>query len=694
MVANFATEGSTGASFTRVTAAPEFQMGLRQRGTNSRDYIYVRANGAIAAAASCKVTGADDLWQAVSGAGQHVADVAFADGEYGWVRQRFSLPDEADEVDFDDAATGWGVDDLQAAIEYINDNFSVDTHTHALDDLSDVSAATPSVNDVIAWDGAAWANTQRVRLVSQLGDVTLTGLAANEVMVWNGAAWANEADNAHMHTLSDIADAGTLAGLDSVSNGNWSGTDLAVLNGGTGASVASDARTNLGVAIGSDVQAWDAVLDSLAANADTSGALEKTGTDTVATYTVTAFGKTILDDSTAGAVRTTLGLGALAVEDSVGSGLIDNNAVTNVELADMGEATLKGRQAASGTGNPQDLSAAQARTILNVEDGADVTDAANVDAAGATMNADTSLAGNGYFLDEDNFASNAATKVASQQSIKAYVDAAAAAASVQDGDYGDITVSGSGAAWAIDNDVVTNAKLANMTQATIKGRASGAGSGDPTDLSAAQARTILNVEDGADVTDEANVTDALDGATLTDVGTPTGGDLILLQDASDSKNLKVAQFSTFGGGGGSGGLYLQEQFDTLITDFTSSSSTWTAVTGLAATITCASALNSVEIDVNMVVGTTASAPVMIRVVRDSTVVMPARTDDEDQHWADQPQNNTGRTCSLGLRDTPGDTSGHTYQVQIRTASGTARVNHTNSGAKSIASIRLREIDNT
>lgn len=57
-----------------------------------------------------------------------------------------------------------------------------------------------------------------------------------------------------------------------------------------------------------------------------------------------------------------------------------------------------------------------------IEAGADVTDATNVDAAGATMNSDTSLVGNGYFLDEDNMASNSATKVPSQQSVKAYVD--------------------------------------------------------------------------------------------------------------------------------------------------------------------------------------------------------------------------------------------------------------------------------
>jgi len=44
----------------------------------------------------------------------------------------------------------------------------------------------------------------------------------------------------------------------------------------------------------------------------------------------------------------------------------------------------------------------------------------------------------------------------------------------------------------IADDAVTNAKLANMAESTIKGRAAGAGTGDPTDLTATQATAILN----------------------------------------------------------------------------------------------------------------------------------------------------------------------------------------------------------
>lgn len=51
-----------------------------------------------------------------------------------------------------------------------------------------------------------------------------------------------------------------------------------------------------------------------------------------------------------------------------------------------------------------------------------------------------------------------------------------------DGDYGDITVSGSGATWTIDNDVVTFAKMQNITSDRLLGRDT-AGSGDTEEIS-------------------------------------------------------------------------------------------------------------------------------------------------------------------------------------------------------------------
>lgn len=65
---------------------------------------------------------------------------------------------------------------------------------------------------------------------------------------------------------------------------------------------------------------------------------------------------------------------------------------------------------------------AQETKLNGIENNADVTDATNVDAAGAVMNSDTSTVSMSFVIDEDNMASNLATKVPTQQSVKAYVD--------------------------------------------------------------------------------------------------------------------------------------------------------------------------------------------------------------------------------------------------------------------------------
>ena len=58
-----------------------------------------------------------------------------------------------------------------------------------------------------------------------------------------------------------------------------------------------------------------------------------------------------------------------------------------------------------------------------IEASADVTDATNVNAAGAVMNSDSTTAGISFVVDEDDMSSDSDTKVPTQQSVKAYVDA-------------------------------------------------------------------------------------------------------------------------------------------------------------------------------------------------------------------------------------------------------------------------------
>ena len=82
-----------------------------------------------------------------------------------------------------------------------------------------------------------------------------------------------------------------ITGVGVLANGTWAANTIAVAYGGTGAVNATDARTNLGLVIGSNVQAYSVQLQSLA-DVSSNGMLARSAANTITPRSITA-GSTI-----------------------------------------------------------------------------------------------------------------------------------------------------------------------------------------------------------------------------------------------------------------------------------------------------------------------------------------------------------------------------------------------------------------
>lgn len=112
----------------------------------------------------------------------------------------------------------------------------------------------------------------------------------------------------------DVSSAFNVEGVSSFNDTVTLATPLAVTSGGTGGNTAANARTALGVVIGTDVQAYHANLAALAGLSFIADRLPYgNGTGTLALATFTSFGRSLIDDADAAAARSTLGLGALSL---------------------------------------------------------------------------------------------------------------------------------------------------------------------------------------------------------------------------------------------------------------------------------------------------------------------------------------------------------------------------------------------
>ena len=314
-----------------------------------------------------------------------------------------------------------------------------------IQDLNNVSVTTPSSGQVLEYNGTNWVNsTPTSGTVTSIattapitgGTITSTGtigisqattstdgyLSSTDWTTFNNklasgdnvSELTNDAGyTTNTGTVTSVAVSGgttglTVSGSPITSSGTitLAGT-LAIANGGTGSTTASAARTSLGVAIGSDVQAYSATLDDLAGLSVTdgnfivgdgtnwqaeNGATARTslgvaigsdvqaynaGLNAIAGLSLTDGNFIVADGTTwraenGSTARTSLGLGSAATEDSTSFLQVSNN------LSDLN-------------------SASTSRTNLGVAIGSDVQayDAGLNDIAGLAVSNGNFIVGDG-----------------------------------------------------------------------------------------------------------------------------------------------------------------------------------------------------------------------------------------------------------------------------------------------------------
>jgi hypothetical protein len=321
--------------------------------------------------------------------------------------------------------------------------------------VSITGGSIAGITDLAIADGGTGQSTRQSAMDALAGSVTngqfLRGDGANVLMA---AIKASDVPTLNQNTTGTAS--------------NVTGT-VAVVNGGTGATTASDARTNLGLGT---------IATQSSSNVTITGG-------SIAGITDLAVADGGTGASTAANALTNLG----AYPASNPSGYTSNTGtVTSVGgTGTVNGITLTGSVTTSGN-------LTLGGTLSNVNLASQVTGTLPIANGGTGL---TATPTNGQ-IDIGNGTGFARTTLTAGSNITitngaGTITIASTSSGVTDTDKGDIVVSGGGTVWTIDSAVVSNAKLATMNANTIKARVAGS-TGAPEDATLTQ---VLDLTGGS-----------------------------------------------------------------------------------------------------------------------------------------------------------------------------------------------------
>ena len=257
---------------------------------------------------------------------------------------------------------------------------SVTTAKIAADAVTNAKIADDSIDSEHYVDGSI--DTQHIAdsqiTTAKLADSSVTSAKIADGAIVNAdinASAAIDASKIHNGLVSNTE----FAYLDGVTSAIQTQLDakLVKANNLSDLTNAATARTNLGVAIGTNVQAYDAELQAIAGLTSAADkGIQFTGSGTAGTYDLTTAGKALLDDADASAQRTTLGLGTIATQNA------NNVSISGGTVTGLGDPSTSSEAA---TKNYVDQAVAGLRTRIIAE----VATTANITLATDLENGDT-----------------------------------------------------------------------------------------------------------------------------------------------------------------------------------------------------------------------------------------------------------------------------------------------------------------